>query len=74
MNFANPLALLNLLNLLIIPLGYLVHRLGTQIDGLQARLIMLERDALTRREVDFWRPPPSGATRTVNVPARRRDK
>ncbi len=65
----NPLAWLNLLNLLIIPLGYLIHRLSAQIDAITERLLRLERDAITKPDVEFWQH-----ARTSHVPARSREK
>ena len=66
----NPLAWLNLLNLLIIPLGYLIHRLGAQIDAITARLLRLEREAITKPDVEFWQH----AAQTTHIPATRREK
>ena len=65
----NPLAWLNLLNLLIIPLGYLIHRLGVQVDALTLRLHQLERDAITKPDVAFW-----NSESTMRIPPKRHDK
>lgn len=64
----NPLAWLNLLNLLIIPLGYLIHRLSAQIDAITARLLRLEREAITKPDVEFWEH-----ARTARIPARKHE-
>lgn len=69
MNLEHPLALLNLLNLLIIPLGFLIRQLAAQINALEHRIRCLERDAITRGEVAFWR-----GQRTAEVPPIRREK
>ena len=65
----NPLVWLNLLNLLIIPLGYLIHRLGVQVDALTLRLYRLEREAITKPDLVFWSPE-----RTRRIPPKRHDK
>lgn len=64
----NALAWLNLLNLLIIPLGYMIHDLGRRISELQSRLLRLEREAVTKPDLAFW----NGA-RTANIAASKRD-
>ena len=66
----NALAWLNLLNLLIIPLGYLIHDLGKRIDELRGRVQRLEREAITKPDFEFWR----GGARTARVQAHRHGK
>ena len=54
MNIKDLLPYLSLLNLLLVPLGYLVHQLSQTIRDLSLRVLRIEQSAITKADVTFW--------------------